>query len=226
MAQRSMPDPHEFPSNAHTQTKVNAARDALDKERPKITAVVTGTAIKQKKSLGSRISEIFTGDDARSVGNYVVLDVIVPATKNLISDALTTAIERFFFGDGRSRRPGGAASYGQYTPYNRTTSTSRGAPPWGPEQQTRREMSPRGRATHDFREVLVGDRQEGAMVLDLLQELISMYDIATVADYYEACNVTAEFTDRQWGWTSLDGAQVVRVRDGYQIQVPPPIPLK
>lgn len=222
MAQRSMPDPHEFPSNA--QSKANEARDAIDKERPKIQPVVTGHSAKQKRSFGNRIAEMFTGDDARSVGNYVVMDVIVPATKNLVSDALTTAIERFFFGDGRSRGRSSYGGGGQYTPYNRSASTSRGAPPW--REEPRREMSPRGRATHDFREVVVENRQEGAMVLDTLMELIAMYEVATVADYYEACNVSAEYTDRQWGWTTLADAQVVRVRNGYAIQVPPPIPLK
>lgn len=223
MAQRSMPDPHDFPSNSHTKP----AGEPETAERPRVVPVVTGVAIKQKRSLGSRIAEMFTGDDARSVGNYVVMDVLVPSAKNMISDALTTAVERFFFGDGRSRSRSGGSSYGQYTPYNRMSggSTSRNSPPW--REDTRREMSPRGRATHDFREVVIESRQEAGMVLDTLLEMIAQYGVATVADMYEASNISAEFTDRQWGWDDLSEAQIIRVpRGGYLIQTPRPIQLK
>lgn len=221
MAQRSMPDPHDFPSNA-TATPAPA-----EKERPKVQSVVTGGATKKKRSLGNRIAEVFTGDDARSVGNYVVMDVVIPSAKNLFADALTTAVERFFFGDGRNQhRRGSGSSYGPYTPYNRMGSSSRqtGAPPWRTDD--RREMSPRGRATHNFQEVIIDNRQEAGMVLDTLIEMIQMYEVATVADMYEASNITPEFSDRQWGWTDLSDAQIVRVREGWMIQVPRPIPLK
>lgn len=228
MAQRSMPDPHDFPSNNGTAPKTPATPD---KERPPVKAVVTGTAIKKKRPLGSRIAEMFTGDDARSVGNYVVMDVLVPSAKNMISDAFTTFVERMLFGDGRGggRPRSGGSSYGPYTPYNRSSSSSRssssaGAPPWRTDD--RREMSPRGRAMHDFREVIIDNRVEAGQVLDTLTEMISMYDVATVADYYEASNITPEYTDRQWGWTNLGEARIDRVREGYLISMPPPVPLK
>lgn len=224
MAQRSMPDPHDFPSNSHT---ANPKEKAVVADRPAVKPVVTGTAVKKKRSFGQKMAEMFTGDDARSVGQYVVMDVIVPSAKNLISDALTTAVERFFFGDGRGQvRRGSGSSYGPYTPYNRASTSSRsaGAPPWRTDD--RREMSPRGRATHDFREVLIDNRQEAGMVLDALLEMIQMYDVATVADYYDACNISPEFTDRQWGWTNLDAAEIIRDRGGYLIRMPNPISLK
>lgn len=229
MAQRSMPDPHDFPSNNGTQAKVNAAQDALDKERPKVQAVVTGVAIKKKRSFGQRVAEVFTGDDARSVGNYVVMDVLVPSAKNMISDAFTTFVERMLFGDGRGggRPRSGGSSYGPYTPYNRSSaspSRSSGAPPWRTDD--RREMSSRGRAMHDFREVIIDNRVEAGQVLDTLTEMVQMYEVATVADYYEASNITPEFTDRQWGWTNLGEARIDRVREGYLISMPPPVPLK
>lgn len=55
-----------------------------------------------------------------------------------------------------------------------------------------------------------------------------MYDVCTVADFYDAVGETSEFTDRNWGWTPLElrDAQIQHVRGGYLIGLPSPIPIK
>lgn len=223
MAERQLPGAGDFPSNNQSDKKAAPA------ERPKVEKIVSGEAVEKKKSVWKRIAASFTGDDARTVGEFVLMDVIIPSAKSLISDALTTTVERFFYGDGRlNRRPGSTTSFGQYNAYNRVgVGSSIGQPPWG-QPQPQPQMSRRGRATHDFREVTIDNRAEAAMVLDILTEMASKYEVTTVADFYDAVGFTSEFTDRNWGWTLLElqQAQIIRVRDGYWIQLPPPIQIK
>lgn len=224
MAEVKLPGAGDFPSNNQSDKK------AAPTERPKIEKIVSGVAAEKKKSVWKRIAASFTGDDARTVGEFVLMDVVIPSAKSLISDALTTTVERFFYGDGRlNRRPGSTSSFGQYSAYNRIGSPiGVGQSPWG-QPQPQPQMSRRGRATHDFREVTINNRAEAAMVLDIITEMASKYDVATVADFYDAVGFTSEFTDRNWGWTLLElqQAQITRVSGGeYWIQLPPPIQIK
>src|SRR5690242_18821613 len=93
-----------YPSNSN-KTKPAAE----EKVEPKnIEAVVTGVVTRRKTPLGKRLAETFIGGDARTVGGYVVLEVLVPAARDMIADAFTQGIERMIYGEVRSasRRPG------------------------------------------------------------------------------------------------------------------------
>ena len=90
-----------YKPNSHKSKK--AAVEGEKTDRPEITQVVKG-ASERKKPLGKRIAETFTGDDARSVLDYVVLDLIVPTGKALFLDALSQGGERLLFGGGSRPR--------------------------------------------------------------------------------------------------------------------------
>ena len=61
-------------------------------------------------------------------------------------------------------------------------------------------------------------------VLGNLQDIVaSEFEQATVADLYELAGITSSFTDNKWGWMDLRGANVKRVREGYQLNLPKPI---
>jgi len=219
MATTPLPGAGEFPNNSHAQKKPAVP------ERPKVEKVVTGVVVEHKKSPWRRLREAFTIEDARSVAGAVVTDVIVPSLRNLIVDSLTSSVERTFGNGGVQRpcyRPG--SNFGPYTPYNKASSA--GSVPWGVQQQQQPQMSRRGRQTHDFREVIIDNRQEAAMILDTLTEMVFKYEVATVADFYDSVGFTSEYTDRNWGWNDLRDAQVMHVRGGYMISFPQPIQLK
>lgn len=213
MATVPLPSPSDFPSNSQS------TRTPGDEEsRDRLPKLISGSAIKKKESLWKRASASFTGDDAKSVGQYIFLDVMVPAFKTMISDAATQGVERMLFGDSRPRssasRPGG--SYAQYTAYNRPYVASR-------EPQ---EMTRRGRATHDFREIVLENRQDAYDVIDALTRHIERYGVATVMDLYDSVGITGAYTDSKYGWTDLRGAGVERVREGFLVNVPVPEPIK
>lgn len=192
------------------------------KEPKKVDKVVEGEVLRRKKPLGKRFAETFVGGDAKSVWHYVLFDVLIPAAKDTAADAVSQGIEKMLFGEARSAsRRGGSrpSTAGGYVSYNR----------YAPSTVTRREepraVSRRARASHDFDEIIIPTRGEAEEVVDRLFDLVSRYEVATVADLYELVGVTGSYTDDKWGWTDIRGAGVSRVRDGYLLNLPRPEPI-
>ena len=182
----------------------------------KVEKVISGEAIQRKKTLGSKIKETLTGEDARSVGAYILFDVIIPAAKAMLADAASQGAERMLFGDSRGRKASSGSKQG-YTSYNRMYNRD--------ERPPRRDLSQRARSTHDFAEVVLSSRGEAEEVLDRLNDLIDTYDMATVSDLYDLVGITGSFTDDKWGWFDLRGASIRPVREGYLILLPKTQPL-
>lgn len=202
----------------------NSQKKAKDENsaKPRIESVVTGEVIRQKKSLGRRFADTFTGADAKSVWEFIVMDVLVPAAKDMVSDAVSQGVERMLFGDSTSRSRGrgysGPSSTGSYVSYNRFSAPSISRRE-GPEKKHR------ARQSSDQNEVILQSRHEADEVLDKLFDQVNNYDYATVADLYDLLGEESQFTDQNWGWTSMKGSDVVRVRQGYLIKLPKPEPL-
>ncbi len=207
----------EFPSNSRTQKK-----EPVVTERPKVEKVVTGRVSVRKKTLGRRFIETFFGSsDAKGVGEYLVQNVVVPMTKDLISDVVIQGIERTLYqGQAPSRGSARSRSNPNYVPYNRYT---QGSSPTGMRiEEPRREISRQGRARHDFDELEYPDRPQAEEVLGILDSRIEQYGVVTVADFYEASGVSGHFVDENWGWHDLSTANIVRIRGGgYVIKLPP-----
>ena len=209
----------EFPGNSHKR------KTAKDEESKKIESVVVGEVTRRKKPLGKRFAETFTGGNAKGVWSYVLFDVLVPAAKDMFADAVSQGVERMIFGEGRStsrrtgQRPGGPNSY---VSYNRYAPSGAGS---FRHEEPRTRMSRRGRASHDFDEIILATRVEGEEVIERLFDLVSRYEAATVADLYELVGVSGNYTDDKWGWTDVRGSGVTRVRNGYLLDLPKPEPI-
>jgi hypothetical protein len=210
---------NQFPPN-NKASRVPPTEDAA--EAVKVISGI-GTVKRRKKPIGQRLKEIFIGDNASSVMGYVMLEVVVPAIKDTLSDVVTQAVERMLFGEVRSstRRPNRGGSSGGYVAYNRYSSGTVSR-----QEPARPNLSPRARANHDFDEIIIPDRPRADEVLDRMYDLLSRYEQVTVANLYELVGFTPEFTDGSWGWTSLEGSGVRRVREGFLIDLPRPEPLR
>ena len=204
-----------FPNNSHK------AKDEGAKPDKKIEKVIEGEVTRRKKPLGKRFAEsMLAGEDAHSVMGFVVMDILLPAAKDMMADAVSQGFERMIYGEVKStsrrggHRPSGSSGY---VSYNRFSSPSR--------REDSRPLSRRSRASHDFDEIIIETRVEAEAAIDGLFEIVSKYDAATVADLYELVGVSGNYTDDKWGWTGLRGASVTRVRGGYLLDLPKPEPL-
>ncbi|WNM72439.1 hypothetical protein SEA_MOSSY_60 [Gordonia phage Mossy] len=216
----------QYPSNSRNvqptkmAAKKVASEQAEKKTDKKIEQITVNSVVRRKKPLSKRFTESFVGGDAQSVGAYIVADVLLPAAKDMIADAVSQGIEKMLFGEARGprARPAGNRGTGGATThvsYNRYSGNSN-------QRSTQSAMSYRARETHNFDEIILSTRAEAEEVLDNLFSLVSDYDVATVADLYGMVGQTAQYTDEKWGWSDIRGTSVTRVKGGYLLDLPRP----
>lgn len=207
----------EFPGNSQ-RTRPERPRKELQK---KVSKVTSGEVLRRKKSRAKRFKEMFTGGDSRSMWEAVVEDSLIPAFKDMIYDAFEFGMQGILFGGERRGRGGrGRPGMGHVNYQSRSQYRS------DPRREDSREMTRRGRSTHDFDEIIVQSRHEAEDVLDNLFELVSKFEEASVADLYDMVDITPTPQDQRWGWTDLSGARAVRVNGGYLLDLPRPEPLR
>lgn len=196
-----------YPSNSKTKK--------LEERETRVNKVVTGKVKQQKRGFFKRITDSLMANDGRSIGEYVVWDILIPAAKELIYDLGKGTLEMSLFGEkrgSRTRREGGTS----YVSYEKMHVRER-------EQ---RSISKVGRVRHDFDEIVMETRGEAEAVLSTLVDLVVDYGQATVADLYDSVGLDAAYTDDAYGWTDLKDASVHRARGGYVLNLPRPISLK
>jgi hypothetical protein len=213
----------DFPGNSHKK-----AREDNPEPQKKVEKVVTGKVVTRKPPVSRRLASVLFGADAKSSWLAVVQDVLVPAAKDMAADALSQGFERMIYGEARStprRRSGllGGFQQGPSVSYNRFSTNPVGrASGLGQRNDDRRPMSRQSRASHNFDEIILATRAEAEAVLEQMYEVLSKYDVATVADLYELVGITGEYTDEKYGWTDLRGSDVTRIREGYLLNLPKP----
>ncbi|UVK63627.1 hypothetical protein SEA_DOXI13_38 [Streptomyces phage Doxi13] len=219
----------EFPSNSIEQSTTPKVRrplpsdDAPEVQSPAggekvIKKIVKGGAIKRKKTLGSRFREAIGGKDGQSITDYLITEVLGPAFKDMVTDAVIQGVERLVYGEAQHttrrnvnrRGPVGSSNHISYNRYSTT-----------PRETAGPRMSPRGRASHDFGEIELRTRAQAEATIAQMQEFIDRFGHTSVADLYEMVDLDAEFTDEKWGWHDLYGADVRRTRSGTYILILP-----
>ncbi|QBZ73598.1 hypothetical protein SEA_ROSAASANTEWAA_34 [Streptomyces phage RosaAsantewaa] len=206
----------EYPSNSQFK-KPEAKPESAEIEQKDLKKIVNGKVIRKKRTLTSRLLESFSGDDGRSVMDYVLFDVLIPAAKDAMVDAIKEGAERIFFGDARGTsrrvsRSGGAHPTNYNSRYN--VSTNRPAAAERP--------AARRRTSREFEPVILETRAEAQDVIETLVDIQEKFGQATVSDMNDLVGQTGTFTDEKWGWTELGSARVTRVREGYLVDLPAP----
>lgn len=197
----------DLPSNSN---KSKASNDISQGRR--MEKVVQGRT--RKPSTSRRIRDIFIGEDIENVGDYLVFDIIVPGIKSLIVDSIINTTEAIFGTGSRRKRPiNEQTSYSAY--YKSSTTQQRPG-------YTRASV----RDQYSYNDIIVDTRGEAELILDQLLEAIDTYGSVSIGDLYDACGITGEFTDYNYGWFNLRNASVRRVRDGYILDLPQPRSLK
>ena len=183
-----------------------------------IERVTSGEVTRKKKSLRKQFQEVFIAGTMKSAATYVAFEVLLPELREMISNIVSQGTDKLLWGEKGRRRTGSTTpSSGPtgYVSYNR--------PPWAAAPQ--RALSRQARARHNFDEIILSSRVEAEEVIDRLYDVVNRYESASVADLYELVGLSSTHTDNKWGWSSIRGAGVTRVRDGYLLDLPDPEPL-
>ena len=204
----------EYPSNSNKSREETAAK-ALDEK--KIEKVVTGNVKLRKRGVARTFSDIFLTQDVDSVKHYILTDVIIPKVKDVIHDIGSEAWDSIWGIQGKSHG-NTLASKVSYRDY------------YDKKRDNREPSRYSGGAYRDYQRTPINDivldsRGEAEDVIERMYDIIATYGTVSVADLYELCGVSCNYTDNRYGWTDIRNASVVRVREGFLIKMPRPMPL-
>lgn len=180
-------------------------------ERPKLEKVVSGNVnVVKKKGFGKFLAGVF-GTSESDIGSHIAQDLLIPTLRDIIIDTVTMAV-----GGKPGNRSGGAriigdrVSYGSF--YNSSSSSQRRPPVV---------------TTTAFNtdELVFRDRGDAEHILDRLFEIRERYGVVRVTDLYDMAGVTVDYTADKYGWMDLRNARIGRVRDGYILELPRPLPI-
>ena len=181
-------------------------------ERVANKPVVKGNVKIKKEPLSRKFSDVFLSDSVDNVKSYVIFDVIVPAVKNLIVDMITNGTEMLVNGrSGGSARRRSSNDRENYSRISRGNNIGHNEPVRG---------TPRTR--YSYNDIIFDSRGDAREVLDCMFDILDRFKMVSVADFYELARAEEceTYTDRKYGWFDLNGADIVRDRDGYRILLP------
>lgn len=152
----------------------------------------------KEKGLGEKAAEAFLSEDTRTVKNYILWDVVIPAIKNTLADVVIGGIEMVLFGSSRGPRKsyrGGNRGHVSYENYYDRDSR------YGSNDRVGyRDRDSRGSVD----DIILYDRAEVEEVISTMENLVEKYGSASVSDLCSLCGVTSRpFTDNKWGWTDI-----------------------
>lgn len=219
MAKREMPDVNElrkkYPSNSKTVKKSENTDISNDVEQKQINTV--GKAKVRKKSPLKKLVHSIIEDNINEAKDRAYNDVIVPGLKSLLFDTSIDILESMIYGkDDEGRRDRRRRFNGSF----REERTSYGSF-YKDGSRNDDRGSERGNREYHPDEIILDTRTQAIRALDELDRLIHKYGQASVAELYDIVELSGDWTDHRYGWTSSRGFSVRHINAGYLIVTPP-----
>lgn len=199
-----------------------------ENNEPRTERKTKGEAHLAKKKLSQQFVETFVTDDIEGVKKELY-ESVTTRLIGLILDAINEGLSMIFKLDRGKRSSVGGYSYngGGYD-YAKISSNYK----YG-SGNNRRNDAPSGNTRADYSNIVYATKEDANDVLSTLQDLADpdQYGQATLADLYDAAGISIskqDFTDNKWGWRlpMLKGIRIRRIREGWVLDLPKPIPLE
>lgn len=198
-----------YKSNSH-KSREELRNSAPDKKAGK---VITGDVTIKKKNEIRKFADTFISEDAPNVMSYIVNDIVVPAIKDTFFDIITNGLAMTLFGGTDKVRKTSSGSKRSYSDYYKS------------DKERHIVEEPRSRSRFDYDEIIIRTRGDAENVLAEMDDYIANYKVVSVLDLYDMLGRTAPYTADRYGWTDIRNAYARRVRDGYKLELPRPMPL-
>ena len=203
------------PGNSHKERE-EANQQAEPRE--KLEKIIEGKVVTRKPPWYKRLARNMIAEDVPDLGDFVLMEIAIPAIKNFIRDMIVGGTDRALYGASRARRGPGMGLSGSVSTI-RTRYDQMATEP-------RRMMSRESRARHDFDDIVLDSREEAVTVIEEMIALIDRFGVATVSDLYDLLGVTGSYADQRWGWRDLNQADVRQTRGGFLLDLPSPSPVR
>lgn len=225
MAERPMPERYPNNSNyARERETERRVRSGIENgteektERQKVKKVTKGKVVQRKAPLGRRLAEAFGAREDQGIFDYIMCDIIIPATKNMIIDSISDGVAMAFGEAPRRRRH--SRDRGSRYDYDRVSyrDDDRRDDRYSERRRVRESSKVR-----DYERLVFTNKDDADDVISKLVDLIDQTGEASVLDLYEAAGMDApDYAVGNYGWFKLGSAYPRRVRDGYVLDLPKP----
>lgn len=197
-------------SHKYKEEQKELAREQAKAEEKRVSKIITGTA-KAKQNKIRKFSDVFFAEDIHSIGDYLLNDVLIPATKRALYDVLEGGLSMSLFGGRGSGNRKSNVDRVSFRDYN-SVSRDGGS----------RRYDARERTGLYYDDIVLDSRGECEAVLSAMGDIMDQYaGVVRVTDLYDLVGMTAPHTANKYGWTSLRAAKIVRETDGkYRIVMP------
>lgn len=194
-----------------------------EKEAKKDIKPVTSAKIKEK-GIGDKFKEAVIAEDGKDVLKWLFKEKVIPESKNIFVDMVFEGLSMLL---GTSRRSNSNRT--DYASVSRSyTYNSNGYSYGNYSGSSSKKNDVKENTRSDFRDIVYKSKDDANEVLSSLQSFAEEYDRTSVSDLYELSGFTAKaFTDNNYGWTfpMLMNVPIKRVREGYILDLPNPIPI-
>lgn len=180
-------------------------------ERVKLDKVVSGKTKARKQSELQKAAKSFISEDLSSIGKYLLVSVLVPNVKKIVSDVVTNGINMMLYGENGCYKSSSSFPATKIA-YNKMFTSG------NPMQDYTKMKAANGL---EYDDILFENRGDAEAVLSSLEDLISQFGKASVADLYDLAEITtSNYMINKYGWTDLHTAQIRVVNGGYVIKFP------
>ena len=212
----------------------------MSEEKKKLDPVVDGGVTVRKKSKGKAAVESFLGEEVEEVKNHIVYDMIIPSTKDAISnmfggvidffnDMMHEFIDSVLFGASDTPRSRSSQTYVSYNGYYNSKSKTRSSRPVRETStSTKRHTIDEIEFESDEKETAV---EKATKVYLEMVDRIDKYNEVSVAEFFDLAGITLDWVEEQekdaWGWKDPSAIGKPRRRRGkYIIPLPRPVRLE
>jgi hypothetical protein len=186
--------------------------------RKKVEAVIPPGSKKVERPATRRFFDFLFAESPKELGKKVARDVVVPRLKAGVEEAFNNFLAGMLWG-GNQNRPLGGMVQGTVL---RAGASSYSTVSTQAAMLAARGALPATSSNGSYQDLVVPTQQFAETLLANMYNLLDQYRVVAVADLYEAAALTPAPADNSYGWTSLDGARISKVREGYLLELPRP----
>lgn len=196
----------DYPSNSYR----SRAKETEGKKK-ELKKVISGEVQIKQKGIFQKVLDAFIPEDITDVRNYIVYDLLIPSAKEFVSSTVDAFLYRNS-SEGRTHTHSGVRTYD----YNGVSSKNRN------RRNTNVESTKQGGQWNLIARVRT--RKDAELLLAEMDNILDQYHIVTVSDFNELAGLRDRpYTDNNYGWVSITAAQIIPVRNGYEIRMPKPM---
>lgn len=183
--------------------------------KKEIKAVVSG-AVKVDRPATRRFFDFLFAESPKTLGKKIGKEIVVPRLKASFEEAATGFLSGMLWGGG-NRPPSnvvqGTVLRANGIAYNQMSQ---------PNMMTQARQATVNQSSGNYTDLVLPTQQFAEILLGNMYELLNNYRVVAVADLYELAGITPAPSDNAYGWTTLDGARISKVREGFLLELPRP----